>query len=149
MSGANYCCSYGFRSLNSKRSTNVTEGANMEITSLALASYISLDCCRIIEIRTIMTVPVLSSVCSKPNLNCRLFMQQYYTVSQLNRYPFCFANTTIMPMKHANVVSFECPLCMPTLYVSDAHVGYLFCMPTWYDFVCRLQSGPHRRRLVQ
>ena len=25
-SGANYCCSYGFRSLSSKRSTNVTEG---------------------------------------------------------------------------------------------------------------------------
>ena len=33
-SGANYCCSYGFRSLSSKRSTNVTQGTNMEITSL-------------------------------------------------------------------------------------------------------------------
>ena len=30
-----YCCSYGFRSLSSKRSTNVTQGTNMEITSLA------------------------------------------------------------------------------------------------------------------
>ena len=34
-SGANYCCSYGFGSLSSKRSTNVTQGTNMEITSLA------------------------------------------------------------------------------------------------------------------
>ena len=34
-SGANYCCGYGFRSLSSKRSTNVTQDANMVITSLA------------------------------------------------------------------------------------------------------------------
>ena len=34
-SEANYCYSYGFRSLSSKRSTNVTQGTNMEITSLA------------------------------------------------------------------------------------------------------------------
>ena len=33
-SGANYCCSYGFGSLSSERSTNVTQGTNMEITSL-------------------------------------------------------------------------------------------------------------------
>ena len=39
-SGANYCCSYGFWSLNSKRSTNVTEGANMEITSLACFGHL-------------------------------------------------------------------------------------------------------------
>ena len=39
-SGANYYCSYGFWSLNSKRSTNVTEGANMEITSLACFGHL-------------------------------------------------------------------------------------------------------------
>ena len=39
-SGANYCCSYGFWSLNSKRSTNVTEGTNMEITSLACFGHL-------------------------------------------------------------------------------------------------------------
>ena len=39
-SGANYCCSYGFWSLNSKRSTNVTESANMEITSLACFGHL-------------------------------------------------------------------------------------------------------------
>ena len=39
-SGANYCCSYGFWSLNSERSTNVTEGANMEITSLVFFGHL-------------------------------------------------------------------------------------------------------------
>ena len=34
-SGANYCCSYGFGSLSSERSPNVTQRTNMEITSLA------------------------------------------------------------------------------------------------------------------
>ena len=46
--GSHYCCSYGFRSLSSKRSTNVTKGPNMEITSLAcltafMFSYSSTD----------------------------------------------------------------------------------------------------------
>ena len=34
-SGANYCSSYGFRSISSEISTNVTQSTNMEITSLA------------------------------------------------------------------------------------------------------------------
>ena len=34
-SGANYCCSYGFGSISSERSPNVTQRTNMEITSLA------------------------------------------------------------------------------------------------------------------
>ena len=43
-SGANYCCSYGFRSLGSKRSTNVTQGTNMEITSLACFRHLLIKC---------------------------------------------------------------------------------------------------------
>ena len=34
-SGANYCCSYGFGSISSERSPNVTQRTNMEITNFA------------------------------------------------------------------------------------------------------------------
>ena len=42
-SGANYCCSYGFGSLSSERSPNVTQRTNMEITSLACFRHVSLQ----------------------------------------------------------------------------------------------------------
>ena len=73
-SGANYCCSYGFGSLSSERSPNVTQRTNMEITSLAcfrhllikghcwvkLNTQILINDCSLIGEPATETVPILS-----------------------------------------------------------------------------------------
>ena len=75
-SGANYCCSYGFWRLNSERSPNVTEGANMELTSLACFGHLLIKGHFWVKVNTQILNWCLKLNWTASNLDCFNWLRQ-------------------------------------------------------------------------